>query len=433
MATWGRAVDGVERNESRVILELRALREGAYKLVEFVAFANKLTMMVSPELRALLKISHRAHPELQALLIDLLQYRPTFVVGGERRTPKELGLDDPPHLPTEDVEAMTTAERALQTPIHIPPKARFSGGTGGPRPVRRGIPGRSRHRRLRNHRSRGTRGRRAGRYYGPGKTNNEAEAFAMRDALACLAEILPKHPELQHPVRVFGDSQLLIRFMTRIFKKPSRHTIYWAIEEARRTERQLAGPVAYRHTPREHNQVADDMARRALAAGADVWYTTGTVPGDAPANQVREVYLSQGEKPQLVWEGLPTPPQWADIATVFGTWGIGRAAHEEHKRLRQEAVDRLREIAPDNPNASPAAYAVSSGPTTRWRRALEEPAAVPDGAPGAEPPDDRPCQYCGGRDHQATMILCDRCNACYHPACAAQTEGTALHGGPWFC
>ena len=93
-----------------------------------MAFADKLTMMVSPELRALLKISHRAHPELQALLIDLLQYRPTFVVGGERRTPKELGLDDPPHLPTEDVEAMTTAERALQTPIHIPPKARFQAG-----------------------------------------------------------------------------------------------------------------------------------------------------------------------------------------------------------------------------------------------------------------------------------------------------------------
>ena len=97
---------------------------------------------------------------------------------------------------------------------------------------------------------------------------------------------------------------------------------------------------------------------------------TGMIPGDAPANQVREVYLSQGERPQLDWEGLPTPPQWADIATVFGTWGIGRAAHEEYKRLRQEAIDRLREIAPEHPDASPAAYAVSSGPTTRWRRAL---------------------------------------------------------------
>ena len=52
----------------------------------------------------------------------------------------------------------------------------------------------------------GTEVLRAGRYYGPGRTNNEAEAFALRDALQCLATILPKHPELNHPVRVFGDS-----------------------------------------------------------------------------------------------------------------------------------------------------------------------------------------------------------------------------------
>ena len=58
---------------------------------------------------------------------------------------------------------------------------------------------------------------------------------------------------------------------------------------------------------------------------------------------------------------------------------------------------------------------------------------VPNGDPGASPPDDRPCRLCGGRDHQESMILCDRCNACYHPPCAAQVKGTALHGGPWFC
>ena len=31
------------------------------------------------------------------------------------------------------------------------------------------------------------------------------------------------------------------------------------------------------------------------------------------------------------------------------------------------------------------------------------------------------------------MILCDRCNACYHPQCAADSDGTRIHGGPWFC
>ena len=47
---------------------------------------------------------------------------------------------------------------------------------------------------------------RVGRYYGSGKTNNEAESFAMRDAVQCLARLAPKRPKLQLPARVFGDS-----------------------------------------------------------------------------------------------------------------------------------------------------------------------------------------------------------------------------------
>ena len=78
---------------------------------------------------------------------------------------------------------MKIAEDALSKPIHLPPKARFvkgpavhvqfdggaadGHGTGGfvildPK---------------------GNEILRAGRYYGPGKTNNEAEAFALRDAV----------------------------------------------------------------------------------------------------------------------------------------------------------------------------------------------------------------------------------------------------------
>ena len=53
---------------------MKVLQEGAFKLVEFTAFAKHLTMRVSKELRALLKVAHKAHPELQALLIDLMQY-----------------------------------------------------------------------------------------------------------------------------------------------------------------------------------------------------------------------------------------------------------------------------------------------------------------------------------------------------------------------
>ena len=47
---------------------------------------------------------------------------------------------------------------------------------------------------------------RAGRYYGPGRTNNEAESFAMRDAVYCLQALVDSRLDLRLPVRIFGDS-----------------------------------------------------------------------------------------------------------------------------------------------------------------------------------------------------------------------------------
>ena len=74
VATWGHCLKALEQLDSRVLLELKALHKGAHKLLEFTAFAKHLTMWVSKELHALLKVAHKAHPELQALLIDLMQY-----------------------------------------------------------------------------------------------------------------------------------------------------------------------------------------------------------------------------------------------------------------------------------------------------------------------------------------------------------------------
>ena len=74
VATWGRCLEALEQSDSCVLLELKALCKGAYKLSEVTASAKHLTMWVSKELRALLKVEHKAHPELQALLIDLMQY-----------------------------------------------------------------------------------------------------------------------------------------------------------------------------------------------------------------------------------------------------------------------------------------------------------------------------------------------------------------------
>ena len=84
--------------------------------------------------------------------------------------------------------------------------------------------------------------------------------------------------------------------------------------------------MAYRHVTQEANCIADDMARRALAAKSDITYRPGDVPADAPPNQVEEVYAQQGARPHLEWTMLPTPVDWAQrlqpsatsAASVFG-------------------------------------------------------------------------------------------------------------------
>ena len=134
----------------------------------------------------------------------------------------------------------------------------------------------------------------AGHYYGPGRMNNKAESFTMRDAVHCLQSLINS---LQLPARIFGDSQLLIRFIFRIYKKPQQHTIYWAVEDVKHAERVLGGPVAYCHVMREANCVADDMVHCVLVAKGDITYMQGDVPDDAPSNQVEEVYAQQGTRP----------------------------------------------------------------------------------------------------------------------------------------
>ena len=72
---------------------------------EFTAFSQKLVMQVTPELRALLKVAPKAHPELQVMLIDVQHYKPTWAVGGMSATPEEL---DFPSSNTGDGNSWTT-------------------------------------------------------------------------------------------------------------------------------------------------------------------------------------------------------------------------------------------------------------------------------------------------------------------------------------
>ena len=58
----------------------------------------------------------------------------------------------------------------------------------------------------------------------------------MQDAVNCLQSLIDSCPDLELPVRIFGDSQLLIRFILWIYKQPQQHTIYWAVEDVKHAE-----------------------------------------------------------------------------------------------------------------------------------------------------------------------------------------------------
>ena len=86
----------MELEDSRVLLKLKALREGCWKLNEYVSYSTPLTMKISPNLKSLLKIANRAHPELHAYLIDLRLYKPKYVVDDTTEAPAELMMDASP-------------------------------------------------------------------------------------------------------------------------------------------------------------------------------------------------------------------------------------------------------------------------------------------------------------------------------------------------
>ena len=46
-------------------------------------------------------------------------------------------------------------------------------------------------------------------------------------------------------------------------------------------------------------------------AKGNVTYMQGDIPADAPSNQLEEVYMQQGARPQLDWLALPTQVDWS--------------------------------------------------------------------------------------------------------------------------
>ena len=118
MASWCRCLKLLEKMESRVLLELKALQESAWKMGKFMAFSQQLTMQVTLELQALLKVTLKAHPELQAMLIDIQQYKPTWAVGGTSAAPKE--LDFPSSTMANGMSQMTRLTWTICTVPSLP-------------------------------------------------------------------------------------------------------------------------------------------------------------------------------------------------------------------------------------------------------------------------------------------------------------------------
>ena len=95
-----------------------------------MAFSQNLTMQVTPELWALLKVAPKAQPEVQAVLIDIQQYKPAWAVGGASTAPEE--LDFPSSTTSKwdevddlvDLDNMHSTESALGK-VSLPPKLRF--------------------------------------------------------------------------------------------------------------------------------------------------------------------------------------------------------------------------------------------------------------------------------------------------------------------
>ena len=113
-------MEPLEKLESHILLELKALCEGSWKMGKFMVFSQHYVMQVTPELCTLLKVTLKSYLELQVMVIYVQQCKPTWVVEGTSDMPKELDftsstmgkwedeLDEP-----NDLDTMHCAKSAL--------------------------------------------------------------------------------------------------------------------------------------------------------------------------------------------------------------------------------------------------------------------------------------------------------------------------------
>ena len=69
------------------------------------------------------------------------------------------------------------------------------------------------------------------------------------------------------PIRVLGDSQLIIRMLLGVYKKVRKPSLYINVEGIKGLVRSRRWKVAFCAVPRQMNAQADDMCRQAEATG----------------------------------------------------------------------------------------------------------------------------------------------------------------------
>ena len=103
-------------------------------------------------------------------------------------------------------------------------------------------------------------------------------------------------------------------------------------------------------------------------------------------------------------------------------------------QARREAIRRLEDLIDPECEDCLASTAVHAEDSPDWRgpdaRTLMTHSFAPWNPAEAimiasgSPADDRPCKLCQDAQHQEDMVLCDRCNDCYHPDCARDSGGS---------
>ena len=141
-------------------------------------------------------------------------------------------------------------------------------------------------------------------------------------------------------------------------------------------------------------------------------------------------------------------PPSVSIASVFGHRWAKRVQTMALAEARYEATEHLCELVNDSIDGCLAWVATqaikgNAGLVSEMRQLLRPctsasinaicAAAAKRRALTGVTSDDRPCMWCGDASDHATMVLCNRCNVCYHPQCAADSNGMNVHRELWFC